>query len=481
MRGKTIRTSKGRWFYAVELFIDTLIVALSYWAGFRLQRPYLFPDNLPDVMFAVLFLSAIALIVFLMLKTYRCGQRMYMQSMFDIIIAILIIAFAGVVFDFAIKGIGVWRRTLMYSMGLQILAFTIFKYLAIKIHAKVIKPRDCVIIGKDFNAASKIAIRLLNSESHLYQIKYILKQDAAGLHDYLKEFTQVFICSTCDTQNKTVLIEYCAVNNIDCAVIPSLKDIIINSGRPGNINDMLLLNMVVKTDTESRFAKRLIDLVVSLIGIIVAAPIMAITYLLVFAQDRSNPIYTQTRLSRGNKKFTIYKFRTMVIGAEKHTGAVLAVHNDERITKLGKFLRASRIDELPQLFNVLLGGMSIVGPRPERPEIAEQASVRLPEFEYRTLVKPGLTGYAQVIGRYDTDFADKLLFDLYYVNNHSLWLDLRIMFRTIRVLFTPSVTRGVSELPQESLEECAIRHGYTVRTEQDQIVFLKDMGEKSAG
>ncbi len=99
----------------------------------------------------------------------------------------------------------------------------------------------------------------------------------------------------------------------------------------------------------------------------------------------------------------------MVIGAEKHTGAVLATHNDERITKLGKFLRATRIDELPQLFNVLLGDMSVVGPRPERPEIAEQAIVRLPEFEYRTLVKPGLTGYAQVIGRYDTDFADKLL------------------------------------------------------------------------
>ncbi len=128
------------------------------------------------------------------------------------------------------------------------------------------------------------------------------------MHDYLKEFTQVFICSTCDTENKTVLIEYCAVNNIDCAVIPSLKDIIINSGKPGNINDMMLLNMVVKTDTESKFAKRLIDLVVSLIGIVVTAPIMALAYLLVLAQDRKNPIYTQKRLTIGNKKFTIYKF-----------------------------------------------------------------------------------------------------------------------------------------------------------------------------
>ena len=176
MRIKTHRTSKGRWFYGVELFMDTLIVALSYLVGFRLQRPNLFPDNLPDVMIAILFLSGIALIVFLMLKTYRCGQRMYMQSMFDIIIAILIIAFVGVVFDFAIKGIGVWRRTLMYSMGLQAMAFVVFKYLAVKIHAKVIKPRDCVIVGKDLNEASKIAIKLMGSENHLYQISIYLSR-----------------------------------------------------------------------------------------------------------------------------------------------------------------------------------------------------------------------------------------------------------------------------------------------------------------
>jgi lipopolysaccharide/colanic/teichoic acid biosynthesis glycosyltransferase len=161
--------------------------------------------------------------------------------------------------------------------------------------------------------------------------------------------------------------------------------------------------------------------------------------------DKGKIIYSQNRLTRGNREFKLYKFRTMIENAEDKTGPVLAKADDLRITKPGKFLRASRLDEIPQLFNVLKGEMSIIGPRPERPSLMEETVKTIPEFSYRTLVKAGVTGLAQTLGRYNTEFKDKVRFDLYYVNNYSLLLDLKILFYTFHTLFTPSVAGGIKE------------------------------------
>jgi exopolysaccharide biosynthesis polyprenyl glycosylphosphotransferase len=475
---KIFRMSKGRWFYGIELVIDTLIIAFSYFVGFRLQRPDLFPENIQDVMVSILMICCISIIIFLVFKTYKCGKKTYMQSMFDLIIALIIIAVASVLLDFVIKGIGIWRLTIFYAACIQVIVFAVYKYFVTKIHAVVIKPRDCIIIGKDLIEPVTIANKLVCFQSHLFNLKYVFRQNSTELLNHLDSGVQVYICSSCDTEEKTRLIEYCAVNNIDCAVKPSVGDLIINSGRAENVNDMMLLNMVVKMDIESKLAKRVIDLLVSMIGIVLTSPIMLVTCLIVYLQDRKNPIYKQTRLTRNNREFTIYKFRTMIVDAEKHSGAVLASQNDTRITRLGKILRASRIDELPQLFNVFKGDMSIVGPRPERPDIAEKIIENLPEFAYRTLVKSGVTGYAQVLGRYDTKFHEKLLFDLFYVNNYSLLLDLRIMFNTIRVLFIPSVTAGLSDKSVMDLGTSIQSKGYTVEYKKDSIIYKKTNSAK---
>lgn len=469
---KLFRMSKGRWFYGIELFIDILVVAMSYYVGYWLQRPYLFVQDVNDVIISIVLICIISFVVFLIFKPYKCGKKMYMHSMFDMVIALVFIAVASVLLDFAIKGIGVWRRTIFYAAAIQLVVFAIYKYFIIKVHKRIIKPRECIIIGKDLNEAIKIAVKLVDSQNHLFNIKYIIEQNVEDLFNHMESNVQVFICSSCDTENKTHFIEYCAVNNIDCAVIPSVGDLVINSGKPNNVNDMMFLDMIVKMDIESKLAKRIIDLLFSSICIIIFSPLMIIVYFLLYIQDRANPIYSQIRLSRGGRKFKIYKFRTMIVDAEKHTGPILASLDDERITKLGKLLRTTRIDELPQLFNVLKGEMSIVGPRPERPDLAEQIIKELPEFSYRTLVKPGLTGYAQILGRYDTDFKDKLLFDLYYVNNYSLKLDLRIMFDTIRVIFTPSVTAGVKESDTDIADSIRTR-GYSVKYEKDRIICKK--------
>jgi len=468
--------SKGRWFYGIEFVLDVTIVALTYFLGYKLQRPELFPKMASDVLVSIILISGISFVAFLIFKPYKCGKKMYMQTMFDLIMSLIFIAVVGVLFDFAIKGIGVWRRTIFYAGVFQMVIFIVYKFCIIKIHAIFVKPRDCIIIGRDLEEASRIAVKLVQSNNHLYTLRYIFNQDADDLYDYLNESTHVFICSSCGAKTKTKLVKHCAVHNVDCTIIPSMEDIIINSGKPGNINDMMILNMHVKMDIESKLAKRLMDIVIASLGIIIASPVMIVIYFAILIQDGGKPIYTQKRLSRGNRVFTIYKFRTMIVNAEKETGAILAANKDERITKLGKVLRATRIDELPQLFNVLKGDMSIVGPRPERPDLAAQIDQILPEFKYRTLVKPGLTGYAQVLGRYNTDFKDKLLFDLYYVYNFSLLLDLRIMFNTIRILFSPSVTEGVSTESRFTIVDNIKRKGYTIKKESDRISCNKDDG-----
>ena len=155
--------------------------------------------------------------------------------------------------------------------------------------------------------------------------------------------------------------------------------------------------------------------------------------------------YKQIRCTRGGKEFAILKFRSMRVDAEKDGVARLAARHDSRITPIGRFIRAVRIDELPQLINILKGEMSFIGPRPERPEIIAQYLEEMPEFAFRTKVKAGLAGYAQVYGKYNTTPYDKLKLDLTYIESYSVWLDIKLMLLTLKILFRPESTEGVDE------------------------------------
>ncbi|MDD6484961.1 MAG: exopolysaccharide biosynthesis polyprenyl glycosylphosphotransferase [Clostridiales bacterium] len=192
------------------------------------------------------------------------------------------------------------------------------------------------------------------------------------------------------------------------------------------------------------FIKRLFDLVVASVFLVVTAPLMLISALAVKLDTPGPVIYKQERYTIGKKRFNIYKFRTMVADAEKN-GAVLAGENDSRITRSGKFLRAVRLDELPQLINIIRGDMSIVGPRPERPVFADEFCKKIPEYELRYLVKAGLTGYAQVYGKYNTRVEDKILMDIIYELNYSFFLDLKIIVLTLKTMLSSEATQGVSE------------------------------------
>jgi lipopolysaccharide/colanic/teichoic acid biosynthesis glycosyltransferase len=161
--------------------------------------------------------------------------------------------------------------------------------------------------------------------------------------------------------------------------------------------------------------------------------------------DGGNIFYKQERVTIQEKRFNILKFRTMVMNAEKLTGPVFAEKDDPRITKFGRFMRATRIDELPQMFNVLLGDMSIVGPRPERPFFVEKFKKEISDYKYRTLVKAGVTGLAQVLGKYTTKAEDKVRYDIIYIKNYSILLDLKLIFQTIKIMFMKDRSSGISD------------------------------------
>ena len=232
---------------------------------------------------------------------------------------------------------------------------------------------------------------------------------------------------------------------------PKISDILVRSSREMHTFDTpLLLSRNNGLTAEQLFGKRCLDIVVSFLMIILAFPVMLLTALAVKLYDGGSAIYKQKRLTLDGREFYVYKFRSMRMDAEKDGVARLASENDERITPVGKLIRMMRIDELPQLWNVLIGDMSLVGPRPERPEIAAEYENWLPQFKSRLKVKAGLTGYAQIYGKYNTTPYDKLKLDLTYIQNYSFVLDLKLLLLTVKILFMKESTEGVTS-PEEPM------------------------------
>ncbi|WP_274970100.1 sugar transferase [Lachnoanaerobaculum orale] len=260
-----------------------------------------------------------------------------------------------------------------------------------------------------------------------------------------KEFEGIVVGDV-PSHDRNLILKKCYDSSIRVYMIPKISDILVRSSTNLNLFDTpILLSKNEGLQIDQMVVKRFIDIVVSLIGIMLTSPLFVMFGAAIHLADRGPIFYTQTRLTIDGKLFKIYKFRTMRVDAEKDGVARLAGEADDRITDVGKILRATRLDELPQLFNIIKGEMSLVGPRPERPEIAAEYMEDLPEFAMRLKMKAGLTGYAQVHGKYNTTPYDKLKLDLHYIRNYSLWMDLILIVLTPKVLFMKESTEGVGE------------------------------------
>lgn len=267
--------------------------------------------------------------------------------------------------------------------------------------------------------------------------------------EVMEEFDAAFLCGI-HSRERNIILKHCISHKIKLFMIPRIADVMMRGSEQIHMLYLpILKTQRYKPSIEYQIIKRTMDIVVSGIATIVLSPLFLITAIAV-KSDGGPAFYKQKRLTKDGKVFEILKFRSMRVDAEKYSGAVLSAgENDPRITKVGRIIRACRLDELPQLLNILKGDMSLVGPRPERPELQKEIEKEVPEFGLRLQAKAGLTGYAQVYGKYNTTFYDKLLMDLMYISKPSILEDLTIMLATVKILTSKESTEGVGEGKEE--------------------------------
>lgn len=319
-----------------------------------------------------------------------------------------------------------------------------YVFIVRKLYVQMYPPRKMIVVYGEY--APDDLISKINTRKDKYDICASVNYEIGyeKLFKLIKEYKAVVLCDL-PGKVRNEIMKFCYNESIRTYVTPKISDVILRGAEDIHLFDTpLLLSRNQGLTIEQRFAKRTMDIVCSLAGIIILSPFMIVAAILIKLYDGGPVFYTQERLTRDGKKFQIIKFRSMRTDSEVN-GARLAMKDDDRITPFGKIMRATHFDEIPQLFNILKGDMSIVGPRPEREEIAEQYKEIIPEFSLRLKVKAGLTGYAQVYGKYNTTPYDKLKLDIAYIEKYSFFMDLRLIMMTVKVIFQKENSEGVDK------------------------------------
>ena len=327
----------------------------------------------------------------------------------------------------------------------QVILAAVWAYNAHHAYFKIFPPQATAVIYDTRQGTEKLIGKYgLDSK---YKVVLTATADECIANLAMLDGVSTVFMSGIHSHDRNVILKYCVENNIGTFVIPRIGDTIMSGAYPMYMFHLPMLKVGrYHPQPEYLFIKRLLDIVISAVALVVLSPIFLITAIVIKATDHGPVFYKQIRLTKDGKEFGILKFRSMRVDAEKDGVARLSSgDHDDRITPVGKVIRACRIDELPQLLNILRGELSIVGPRPERPEIAAQYCEEMPEFSLRLQAKAGLTGYAQIYGKYNTTPYDKLVMDLMYIAHPSIVEDLKIMFATVKILFMPESTEGVSE------------------------------------
>lgn len=321
---------------------------------------------------------------------------------------------------------------LLLVIVLQIIVIIVFAYLGNFIYFSIEPPEKCCVIASSKKDLGEIIPKILKFKKQ-YAIKAVIHSDCEHLFNVIDDCDTIFVYEIPE-EKRNAVIEYCYKHNKN--VHADVNDVTIVGAKLYTIDDKSLVTYSPRDMTfEQRVMKRLIDIGVALLGIILSSPFMLLAAISIKLDDHGKILYHQKRLTKYGREFEVLKFRTM---HEDNSIHVSATENDDRITRAGRILRKFRIDELPQFFNILRGEMSVVGPRPEMLENVKKYTDSLPEFSYRLRAKAGLTGLAQINGKYNTSPKDKLILDLMYIEKFSIWQDLKIMFQTITVFFKAS-------------------------------------------
>lgn len=344
---------------------------------------------------------------------------------------------------------------LLFMTGAEFLIICIWSFLFTRIYRYLYPPRKVLLVYGGHPVARLMG--KIHTRNDRFLIGEIVHMSSGFdcIRKKIDEYEGVVICDI-PSHLRNIILKYCYRKSIRTYFTPKISDIIVRSSESLHLFDTpLLLSRNTGLTFEQRFLKRVMDIILCLVAVTLLSPVFLITAILIKLYDKGPVFYYQNRCTKDGKKFSICKFRSMIVNAEQDGRSQPATHKDSRITPIGRIIRATRVDELPQIFNILKGDMSIVGPRPERVEHVEHYSREIPEFEYRMKVKGGLTGYAQVYGKYNTTAYDKLKLDLMYIQNYSVLLDIAIMFKTVQILFMKESTEGFPEEMSNSLYESA--------------------------
>lgn len=378
---------------------------------------------------------------------FTLERKRYAEILLSLAVAMFNLTIVMMAITFFVREFTYSRGVLLVTVFLQFITLSMWKYVYWRLARRVFNNILNTLIVGSIEECTKVYSRLKIRPEMNLRVKYISTN--LEKHDWknvIKEIDAVVICSDLGLQEKARIVHSCNMNNKQVLLIPDIYEVFCSNSDLEKIDDVPVFSpRPLVLSLEQRVLKRALDIIISWTAGIIVSPLLILTALAIKIFDPGPILYSQVRTGQYEKEFKVYKFRTMKVDAEKYSGPMLATDNDPRITKLGKFMRATRLDELPQIWNVIAGDMSIVGPRPERPFFVAQFKQEIPEYIYRHNVKPGITGLAQVYGKYNTTAYDKLVYDLMYIQKCNIINDLTIIIQTVRVLAMKSATEGVGE------------------------------------
>ena len=442
---------KSKYFYLLTCnILITIIAVIPYvyvWHNYFNQllfKEFLFKGN-----YAMYFVYAIFVVFFVnIFGGYKLDVSKKSNVLLSQCVGLLCVNFFEILItDLMVGYFWMIPKLSLYFLFIylaQVVALFIFTVILMVVYRKLFPPYTVLlVVGEHQNRMKEKLLERYDSYQVAKEVSYT--EMLENIEETIKPY-DIILLNDLPNEVRNNILKTCFLKNKKVYLTSKISDIIIRGAENLAVFDTPLLytNNQVLTIPQ-RVIKRLADIFISLIGLIILSPLMILVSLAIFLYDRGPVFYRQTRYTVGGRQFKILKFRSMIPDAEKDGVARLAAENDDRITPVGKFIRACRIDELPQFINVLKGDMSIVGPRPERPEIADEYTKEVPEFAFRLRVKAGLTGFAQIYGKYNTTSYDKLKLDMMYVENCSLLMDLKLMLLTLKVIFMKESTEGLEE------------------------------------
>lgn len=422
-----------------------------------LKQPFLGKGN-------ILMVFTIFLIIFISMKMwggFRLGYSKLVNLVFSQFLALITIGLGEFLIIALMAGtinhMGKLAGLIAVSAGIDFIFCVIYDLIGIRIYLMIFPPIRLLQVNGDYDNHLRTKI---SNRSDKYEVceEISIYEGVDNIYSKLEKYDAVLLNDIPNKYRKLIL-KYCFENDIPVYYTPKIQDIMVRGSDEINLFDSpLFLAKNIGMTTVQAFVKRVIDIICSTLGLIVLSPVFLIVSILIKIEDGGKVFFMQDRCTYDGKVFRIHKFRSMKEDAEKDGKPHPATSDDDRITKVGKFIRATRIDEFPQLVDIWIGNMSIVGPRPERVEHVAKYTEDIPEFDYRLKVKGGLTGYAQVYGRYNTTSYDKLKMDLIYVVNYSLLMDFQIVLETVKIIFSKESTEGFTEENSKKMNEYGKAH-----------------------